>query len=120
MIFRTAYVSHSMIGGLGPELIDIARVSLNWNAAHDVTGVLYFDRTRFFQLLEGPEDAVRAALARIARDPRHAGLRVTMEAAAARRVFPGQPLKFLDGEASPALRRRFAAEAGDAPLRPAA
>ncbi|MCX8957590.1 diguanylate phosphodiesterase [Erwinia psidii] len=41
------------------------------NASHDVTGILLFNGTHFFQLLEGPEQGVLTVYQRICRDRRH-------------------------------------------------
>ncbi|MEP9357460.1 BLUF domain-containing protein [Sphingomonas sp. KR3-1] len=41
------------------------------NGRDGITGLLYSDGKRFLQALEGPEDRVEAALARIQADPRH-------------------------------------------------
>lgn len=42
-----------------------------WNTAHGLTGVLLHSQGNLLQVLEGPEDEVRAIFARIARDARH-------------------------------------------------
>lgn len=44
------------------------------NETFDVTGILLFDGTHFFQLLEGPDRAVRAIYDRICADERHHNL----------------------------------------------
>lgn len=41
------------------------------NATHDVTGILLFNGTHFFQLLEGPEAGIQAVYQRICADRRH-------------------------------------------------
>lgn len=48
------------------------------NHAHALTGMLLHRRGRFFQVLEGPEDAVDALIATIRRDPRHRDVRVLL------------------------------------------
>jgi hypothetical protein len=103
MAFRIAYVSRSLVGGLSPELLDIARVALSRNAAEGVAGALYFDRERFLQVLEGPEPAVRRIMASIGRDPRHAGLRVLLEGSAEGLLFPEGSTRFIDGAQRPRL-----------------
>ncbi len=54
-----------------PDVNDILAVSRRNNARDGVTGLLYADGVRFLQALEGPEDKVLAAFARIEKDPRH-------------------------------------------------
>lgn len=41
------------------------------NTRHNVTGILLFNGTHFFQILEGPEEGVLEIYARICRDSRH-------------------------------------------------
>ncbi|MDF7632024.1 BLUF domain-containing protein, partial [Erwiniaceae bacterium L1_55_4] len=41
------------------------------NARHQVTGILLFNGTHFFQILEGPEDGVLDIYGRICADRRH-------------------------------------------------
>lgn len=50
---------------------DILRTSRRNNGRDGITGLLYADGVRFLQALEGPEEAVEAAYARIKTDPRH-------------------------------------------------
>lgn len=51
-----------------PGMVDAASL---FNASHDITGILLFNGTHFFQLLEGPEQSVLAIYHRICSDPRH-------------------------------------------------
>ena len=70
-LFRAVYVSaasHDLTDG---ELAAILDVSRRNNVAWGVTGALAYHDRAFVQVLEGPEAAVEALLARIARDPRH-------------------------------------------------
>ena len=53
------------------EIGRIVRVSRANNAAAGITGLLIFDGSLFCQVLEGPENAVRDMIAKIARDTRH-------------------------------------------------
>lgn len=50
---------------------DVLAVSRRNNRADGITGLLVAGKRRFLQAIEGPEDKVRAAFARIAADPRH-------------------------------------------------
>lgn len=52
----------------------ILAVSRRNNRRDAVTGLLYADHARFLQVLEGPEDKVEAAFARIQADTRHRAL----------------------------------------------
>jgi len=51
-----------------PAMVDNAS---KINAAHDVTGILLFNGTHFFQLLEGPEAGIQTVYQRICADRRH-------------------------------------------------
>lgn len=55
------------------EICALARLN---NAAAGITGALTYHGGRFAQLIEGPEDALRALMVRIKADPRHHSLRV--------------------------------------------
>jgi len=57
-----------------PDLGTILAKSRRNNGRDSITGLLYSDDVRFMQVLEGPEDKVEAAFARIQQDSRHRGL----------------------------------------------
>lgn len=57
------------------------------NAEAEITGVLLYRNGRFIQFLEGPEDHVRALIARIAADSRHGDVRVLVEGRPEARQF---------------------------------
>lgn len=67
------------------ELLTTSRVR---NRAESITGMLLAENGRFVQLLEGPEDAVRALMDRIAADPRHEHVRLLEEEVVPTRRFP--------------------------------
>lgn len=48
------------------------------NHEHDLTGMLLHRRGRFFQVLEGPQDAVDALIAKIRQDARHHDIRILL------------------------------------------
>lgn len=57
------------------------------NKRDDVTGALVCRHDIYLQLLEGPEDAVRAAYSRIRRDGRHAGINELLNRKVQSRLF---------------------------------
>lgn len=57
------------------------------NQLHDVTGLLVFHDGRFFQVLEGPEDAVLTIYDRIRDDRRHHDLEELYRGEVAERLF---------------------------------
>lgn len=87
-MFRLLYISTSR-APITPELLDaILRTSLRRNAAVGVTGLLLAGGTRFLQVLEGDEPAVRATYARICDDPRHGATVRLSEGPITTRSFP--------------------------------
>jgi hypothetical protein len=73
---RIRYVSE-LAESLTPADVDaIARVSEANNARDGVTGMLMASGRLFFQLIEGPDDAVDALYGRILSDPRHRNVMV--------------------------------------------
>jgi hypothetical protein len=57
---------------IDPEAM-LAKARRN-NGRDDITGMLYFDGTRFMQAMEGPPEKIEATLERIKADPRHRAL----------------------------------------------
>jgi hypothetical protein len=53
---------------------DIVATARRNNAMAEIDGFLMFDRTRFHQILEGPEDQIDALFAKIKADPRHTNI----------------------------------------------
>jgi hypothetical protein len=69
------------------ELEALLTTSRDRNARAGVTGMLVVGEGKILQALEGPEDAVRALYARIARDRRHHDCRVLWERTVGERAF---------------------------------
>jgi len=66
------------------------------NALSDITGILLFDGRRFFQLLEGPDQAVRNIYERICQDGRHHNLVELMCDFAPARRFGNSGMELFD------------------------
>ena len=64
------------------------------NAASDLTGMLLYRDGRFLQVLEGPEEPLRALMDVLATDERHTGLRVLFEEPLRTRQFPNWTMGF--------------------------
>jgi hypothetical protein len=64
------------------------------NARQHLTGALVYSNKRFLQLLEGEQDALQVAYARIGRDPRHQHLCKVAHHPIAARSFAEWPLAF--------------------------
>jgi hypothetical protein len=86
-MLQLVYVSSAtaLAGPGSPD--EILRVSRRNNARDDISGMLYSDGRRFMQALEGPEESVEAAFARISRDPRHRAIVLLSRRLTATREF---------------------------------
>jgi EAL domain-containing protein (putative c-di-GMP-specific phosphodiesterase class I) len=70
IIYRSHITEHVPL-----EILNgLARKANKINKSSSVTGILLFNGTHFFQLLEGPEAAVNTVYSRICQDPRHHNL----------------------------------------------
>jgi hypothetical protein len=58
------------------------------NEARLITGALLYQDQVFFQLLEGPEEEVRALYSKIKQDPRHFGCQILLDYQTNERLFP--------------------------------
>jgi hypothetical protein len=63
------------------------------NPRNDLTGALIVRGDLYLQLLEGPQAAVDATFARIARDDRHLGVRLLVRETVAERLFPAWTMR---------------------------
>lgn len=64
------------------------------NADTGLTGMLLYRDGRFLQVLEGPEEPLRALMDVLATDERHTGLRVLFEEPLRTRQFPNWTMGF--------------------------
>lgn len=76
-----------------PAMVDNAS---KINAAHDVTGILLFNGTHFFQLLEGPDAGIQAVYQRICADRRHHNVVELMRDYAPYRRFGNAGMELFD------------------------
>lgn len=72
-MFQLVYVSTARTGA-PVDLPGILLASRTNNRRDGVTGLLYFDGSRFLQALEGPQASVKAVFDRISADDRHCGI----------------------------------------------
>jgi hypothetical protein len=68
---QVIYISTAVGQAGAVDAADILAVSQRNNRRDGLTGLLYSDGKRFLQALEGDEDVISRALARIEKDPRH-------------------------------------------------
>lgn len=72
------------------------RCSVN-NPRLEITGALYFDAGMFFQVLEGPDDALSHLMSVILLDARHYQVRVLNRSVIETRTFADWSMKFVSG-----------------------
>lgn len=65
------YVSVASDNLTDEDIKDILQVARDFNAQHDITGMLLYRDFFFIQALEGEEEQVEALYEKIAQDPRH-------------------------------------------------
>lgn len=114
-LFRLVYCSRATgpqsLAGLKELLFNAERR----NALAGVTGILCYGNGTFCQCLEGPPAAVSDTIARIFRDPRHAGLVLLDGRAVPSRLFPDWGMKLVRYDDLPAnLLRCIVADGSDA------
>ena len=88
-LFRLVYASRfaGAERDFDEALRSIIVKSIQNNRMVDITGYLIAGQGRFLQLLEGPEESVRATYHRIGQDARHGGFARISEGPTNRRLF---------------------------------
>jgi hypothetical protein len=81
------YVSRADPRGRHADLDGIMFQSRHNNAIDGITGLLWTDRHRFLQVIEGPEESVEDCFARIRADNRHRDVTVLLDTAVEKRQF---------------------------------
>lgn len=76
------------------QLVELVTSIRPKNEARGVTGVMLYADGHFIETIEGPEDAVEAAFARIAVDPRHHTIHVALREQIDERAFPDWSMGF--------------------------
>ncbi len=97
-LFQLAYDSravHPMSKADLQELLEEARTR---NKKLHVTGLLLYKNKRFFQILEGPEVAVRIIFRSILADERHENIRTLLTCPIDDRTFPEWRMGFISAE----------------------
>lgn len=93
-MYQLMYVSTASWEMNSGELSAILDVSRANNKRLDVTGLLLHLDRGFLQILEGPEDAVKATYAKIEGDHRHIGLRILLQREVDERLFADWTMGF--------------------------
>lgn len=92
ILYRSHLAEHVQVKTL-PALVSKASA---FNAHHQVTGILLFNGTHFFQLLEGPREGVLAVYQRICADSKHHNLVELMRDYAPLRRFGNAGMELFD------------------------
>lgn len=102
---RITYVSRFAKPFTEDELRELGDAAAENNRRLDVTGVLMTSGGVFFQILEGPDDAVDKIYASIASDSRHTNIVVLeLEHDIAARNYPDWSMKTVDLDAAAHVR----------------
>ena len=84
-----------------PTAADLRELAVNAQALNrslGLTGMLLYDKGRFFQTLEGPPDGLQAVWSSIQRDPRHSEIKVLSEHIIPARLFGAWDLLSYHGD----------------------
>ena len=95
-MIRLVYMSRETSPTTKEDLEKILEVSRRNNSQVDITGILLYKNGIFFQVLEGPEDAVQETYARIDVDPRHDEVELISEEEITERDFPQWEMGFIN------------------------
>ena len=76
------------------EIDRFVAVSTARNRTLNITGALIVTKSRFAQVLEGPDSAIEELMTSIRRDPRHGELAVVFDRAIAGRRFDGWSMAY--------------------------
>lgn len=90
-----AYTSDCLMSEMTiePALCEIALQSIGYNELSGINAVLFYDQHRFYQLIEGPDHAVRHLYKKIEADTRHRKLRILLDEETSRAGFGGVTMK---------------------------
>ena len=88
------------------------------NPLHDITGVLFFTRGKFLQVIEGVEEELRQLMRNIERDTRHTNIEYLIDTPVTRRGFSRwnmdffrlEPGQAFDADTMKELTRSFETE----------
>ena len=117
-IFSLVYVSAARHLLRRDELLLLLNDCRKRNAQIGVTGMLLYSEGTFMQVLEGPEQTVRALYRSIEADPRHSALIVMAEEKRHGRLFGGWPMRYCGEWESEFGVTGSCQEARDLPLAP--
>ena len=102
---RIKYVSRFAQPFRENELEELGKRAAEKNKTLDITGILMTSGGLFYQVLEGPEDAVDEVFGSIRNDPRHTDVLVlSIEEEVGDRLFPNWSMKTVNLDAAAHVR----------------
>jgi hypothetical protein len=105
MLKRIKYVSRFAQPFRESELDELGKKAAEKNETLDITGILMTSGGLFYQVLEGPRDAVDEVFASIRNDPRHTDVLVlSIEEDIGDRLFPNWSMKTVNLDAAAHVR----------------
>lgn len=90
-----AYTSEAAAGIDGSDVFQIVAKSARNNAESEITGILLFKSGQFFQIVEGPRDALDGLMFKLERDNRHSKVKIVGRTVTKERIFPAWNMKRL-------------------------
>jgi hypothetical protein len=87
-VHQLVYISEESTESSTTDLLKILKTSRANNAIHNITGILIYDAGRYFQVLEGVEEAITRLFRNISQDDRHRNVKVLYMEKAPARLFP--------------------------------
>lgn len=93
-LIHVVYTSAAAVEFGQADLFELLKFAREKNAKAGVTGILLFYSGSFFQVLEGPESAVRQIYERISKDSRHSKMLKIIEEPVERRDFENWTMGF--------------------------
>jgi adenylate cyclase len=96
MLKRIKYVSEFAETLTHQDIKQIVRQASENNAEEDITGILIASGRIFFQVIEGPTNAIDALYSRILSDERHTNVLLLNSEWGVTRIFPDWALKHVD------------------------
>ncbi|GAA4497182.1 hypothetical protein GCM10023172_11730 [Hymenobacter ginsengisoli] len=82
------YLSQATVPFDKAQLEHLLVQARQFNAAHELTGILLYGNDQFFQVLEGDQATVHSLYARICEDPRHRNVTTYADKPIVARAFP--------------------------------
>jgi hypothetical protein len=93
MLWHIGYVSVAEGQWSSKKLSDLEQQAASLNKAKNITGLLVFDGSHFFQYLEGEHEEVKALFNKIEMDPRHTSVTLLSSEEVSEKLFARWAMK---------------------------